>query len=664
MTMLPSPHNAAIKWLERLHSPTLGRITSLADPRANPLDGLVVATGTRTASPLGPSTSRVCIVEDGVATELTIWTANTRLPRWSPDGRTLAFTTDRRQGGIHQLALADRDRLHDPEDGPVVPGTIEHLSWSPNGSRLLAVVAGHGAEQAGAMASGRIPLRAEDVLPAGAPIVRRFDRGGPENEWRRLWIATSGVEVAICATPSGPCVWEAAWLGDDAVVAIVSDRPEEDAWYGARCSVLDVHDGAERVMITSERQLGVPAGSPDGRWVACIEAPCSDRTLVAGRVVVGDTTTGDVTRHNLGLDATHLVWLDESRLLVSGLVGMATRVVELRPLDGATHERWSTTDTVGPRQPETWPTPSGGLVAAADSWDEGPLLLQVDVDGIETTSWSGLTPEMAALRDEIGSVEVRTWTALDGLQIEGLLLRPAGDGPHPTVLYAHGGPVAMWRPRLLMGYAAVALLVTRGYAVFMPNPRGSSGYGWDFADAVHGDMGGLDTHDLLAGIDALVAEGVADADRLAVMGGSYAGYMTCWLVTQTDRFKAAVASAPVTNWISQHFQSNIPQWGVRFLPDASAFPGGGYVDRSPVFFAHRVTTPTMLITGAHDRCCATSQALEFHEALRLQGIASELVVYPDEAHNVPTGENLIDDIVRTVSWIERWCPLDESASGG
>lgn len=645
---------AARALLERWHGPGLGRMVSATDPRANPVDGRITVTGGRNDAVVGPAVSRVHVIgDDGAATDPFAWEAATRMARWSPDGARLAFTSDRVQRGIHQLAFADSTDLGNPTDGPPLPGTIEQLAWSPDGRSVLALVAGYGAEHAGAMASGRVPVRPEDQRTGPAPIVRTFPGVAPEGEWRRLWVVTGG--EARCVTPHGPNVWEAAWAGDGHVVAVVSDRPEEDAWYGARVSLLDVADGGERPLVSSARQLGVPAGSPDGTYAACIEAPCSDRTLVAGRLVLVDLARGRVDRRDLGLDATHLVWLDGRRLLVSGLVGMDTRIVELDAVDGTITERWRTSACVGPRQPEAWPTPGDGLVLAADSWDDPPYVAEITAAGDVVRRWSGAHPGTFAIRSELTDLQLRRWTAPDGWEIDGLLATPTGPGPHPLVLYPHGGPVAMWRARFAAGYAAVPLLLERGFAVLMPNPRGSCGYGWEFADAVHGDMGGLDTYDLLSGIDALVADGTVDPDRLAVMGGSYAGYMTCWLVTQTQRFKAACASAAVTNWIGEHYQSNIPQWGARFLPDADAFPGGGYVSRSPVFFADRVTTPTFLTCGAHDRCCPPTQSIEFHEALRQLGVPTELVIYPDDAHNVPTGDNLVDYLEREVDWIERWC---------
>jgi dipeptidyl aminopeptidase/acylaminoacyl peptidase len=651
--------------LQRWHGPALGRIVGATDPRPHPTPGdrRVAFTGTRWSTPVGPSVSRVVIVDEagGEPVDPVTWDGATRSARWSPDGSLLAFTSDSRLAGVHQLAWIAAARTGDPTDapagdpvqGPALPGSVESLSWSPSGHRLVAVVAGHGAEQAGAMASGRVPVPPERRTTPPDAEVRSFDGAPPIDEWRRAWVIDPTSGGAVCIAPDGPCVWEVSWAGDESLVAIVSDRPEEDAWYGARCSLIDVATGAETVLVTSDRQLGLPVGWPDGRWVACIEAPCSDRTLVAGRVVLVDCTTGRVDRVALDLDATHLLVLPDGRLQVSGLVGTGSRVVAFDPHTHEVVERWHTSDAVGPRQPEAWPTGTGGLVAALDSWDRAPAVVEIDADGGETVRWSGAHEGTAAVRAALGPMQHVRWHAPDGWEIEGLLVAPDGPAPHPLVLYPHGGPVASWRPRFAGGYALVPTLLARGHAVFMPNPRGSAGYGWAFADAVHGDMGGLDTGDLLSGIDHLVSIGVADPEQLTVTGGSYAGYMTCWLVTQTDRFRAAAASAPVTNWISQHFQSNIPQWGMRFLPDTDRFPMGGHVERSPVFLADRVRTPTWLSAGAHDRCCPPTQCLEFHEALRMHGVPTELVIYPDDAHNVPTGDRLVDWVARVVEWLER-----------
>jgi len=204
---------------------------------------------------------------------------------------------------------------------------------------------------------------------------------------------------------------------------------------------------------------------------------------------------------------------------------------------------------------------------------------------------------------------------------------------------------------------AVPLLVSRGYAVLLPNPRGSSGRGQAFAAAVVGDMGGADTHDYLSGIDAMIERGIADPARIGTMGVSYGGFMSAWLVTQDQRFKAAVAGSPVTDWYSFTFTTNIPRWGLWFLDNADPEEIGNQVHtRSPVMHASRARTPTLLTAGVKDRCTPASQAMEFYQALISHGVDSELVIYPGEGHGVRRFPAVTDYLTRLVTWFERYMP--------
>jgi dipeptidyl aminopeptidase/acylaminoacyl peptidase len=219
------------------------------------------------------------------------------------------------------------------------------------------------------------------------------------------------------------------------------------------------------------------------------------------------------------------------------------------------------------------------------------------------------------------------------------------------VLWVHGGPVAAqtnswWGP--LMSF-----LVSRGYAVLMPNPRGSTGRGQAFAEMVYGDMGGADAQDDLAGIDAMVDRGVADPSRLAVLGGSYGGFMSCWLPSQDGRFVAAVAISPVTDWYSQHWTSNIGGWDSDILRERPNTPDGEYFRRSPVMFAKDVRTPTLLTAGLQDRCTPPGQAVEFFQALVENGVEAELALYPEEGHGVRKLPAVIDFGTRVVAWLDR-----------
>jgi dipeptidyl aminopeptidase/acylaminoacyl peptidase len=245
-----------------------------------------------------------------------------------------------------------------------------------------------------------------------------------------------------------------------------------------------------------------------------------------------------------------------------------------------------------------------------------------------------------------------TWSAPDGLEIEGLLARPQAGAPHPLIVVVHGGPV--WSYQDAWPRGSLPLLVSRGFAVFQPNPRGSTGRGRKFAEMVVGDMGGGDALDVLAGIDALVARGIADADRVGVTGGSYGGFMSCWLPTRDPRFKASVAISPVTDWRSQHFNSNIGHWDADFLRDRPENPAGEYHARSPVSFADRVTTPTLLTAGIQDKCTPPGQAVEFYRALRARGVEAEVALYPQEGHGVRNFPAAIDLTTRMLRWFERF----------
>lgn len=232
------------------------------------------------------------------------------------------------------------------------------------------------------------------------------------------------------------------------------------------------------------------------------------------------------------------------------------------------------------------------------------------------------------------------------------------------MLNIHGGPIWSFADCWSMNYAWVPLLVARGYAVLNPNPRGSSGRGQEFAGRVVHDMGGADAEDLLSGIDDLVRRGIADPDRIGLIGRSYGGFMSSWLVTRSDRFAAAIPLSPVTDWYSQAFTSNIAAWGNGFLGADPERPGNAVHERSPVLRASRVRTPCLNVAGALDRCIPPGQAAEFHRALLAHGVVSELVIYPAEGHGVFAQPTLTDFLTRVTAWFERFMPAGSRMDGG
>ena len=640
----------------RMYEPGFGRITGAVDPAPSPDGRRVAFTGTKLEKLEGVPESRVCVVdvEGGDLEEITNGPNDDRFPRWSPDGSRLAFLSDRTEKGQFQLYLLESGRMAEAMATPAVDGTVEYLAWSPDGGRVLLGVAGRGADKAGAEGSG-VTRTPEADLPSWMPMV---ETAGDDSDWRRLSVHDVEAGTTRPLSREGLNVWEAAWCGPDAVAAIVSEGPGEGAWYDAPLALIDATTGNERVLHTtdrSDRQLAWPAAAPSGRCLAVVRGAASDRQIVAGDVLLVDAETGEVREADTrGCDVTWLSWRDDRRLFYCGIRDLDAVAGELDAESGEATELWDGPESFGQRYPSAEPLGDDAFAAVVEAYDRPP----------EVAVFRGGKPDTVAslahdgsryLMDVGGRLERVTWTAPDGLEIHGVLALPDGPGPHPTVLFPHGGPISAYRNRWSMGYTMTPLLVSRGYAVLHPNPRGSSGRGQAFADAVVGDMGGGDADDLLSGLDALVERGIADPQRLGVTGGSYGGFMTSWLVTRTDRFAAAVSIAPVTDYYSQHWTSNIGYWDSIFLGERPG-PGGAYFERSPVMHARSVRTPVLSIAGGQDRCTPAGQAVEFHQALLENGAESELVVYPEEGHGVRQLPAQIDFCTRMVAWFERFMP--------
>jgi dipeptidyl aminopeptidase/acylaminoacyl peptidase len=644
----------------RLHEPSFGRPYRVTDLVASADAGRIVVTGSVYDELDGLPRTALYEVREGGLHALTSGGGSARSARLAPDGSAVAFLSDRAKPQVFQLYLLADGQLGEARPAPAVPGTVEYLAWSPDGTRILLGVAGLGAEISDAQGSGTAGSD-EAELPSWFPEV---EAGTPEDAWRSLWLYTPASGELARVSPEGLNVWEADWSGPGHVLAITSDQPGEDDWYTAVLSRLDVSAGTVTELLRSDVQLGLPAGSADGRRAAVVAAACSDRLIVAGDLIVLDLVTGARSAvDTAGTDVTAVQWIDGTRVgyigqrhldSVAGIAGAGP---------GALPEQITATELAASAQSwASWFYPSGAFTA------DGRVIVVRDDYGTPqqvVIVGAGADQVLASLahdgtdylRSIAGSAENVSWTAPDGTQIEGVLCTPPGAGPFPLILNVHGGPIWAYQQSWTMREDAVPLLVSRGYAVLHPNPRGSAGRGQQFAAAVVGDMGGADTFDYLSGIDAMVERGIADPARIGTMGVSYGGFMSAWLVTQDQRFKAAVSTSPVTEWYSFTFTSNIPGWGLWFLENADLEqPGTQAHTRSPVLHASKASTPTLLTAGAQDRCTPAGQAREFYRALLSHGVDSELVIYPGEGHGVSRFPAVTDYLTRIVTWFEKYMP--------
>jgi dipeptidyl aminopeptidase/acylaminoacyl peptidase len=633
--------------------PGFGRVTSAADPEPSPDGRWIAFAGPRLEKLEGHDEGRICLAAaDGSGwRQITDGPHDDAEPHWSPDGTRLTFRSDRVSRGQHQLFVLGTDMPGEATRLGSLPGAVEWHAWSADGSRILAGIAGGAAEQADALGSGTIGPEAA-ALPSWIPEVESSDLA--EEERRSLWLVAPDSGEVRRVSLDGRNVWEASWCGPGHAAAITSEGPGEDAWYRAGLALIDLDSGDERALYTSDVQLGWAEGSPDGARIAVIEAVCSDRIVVAGDLLVVGVANGAVAKIDTGgVDITHAYWRDDHRLAAFGRRGMTAVVLEIDVDGGTVREGWSTSESIGFYFHPDGHVFGDGVVVAMSSHRRPPVRAAV-ADGAVRVIADFHHAGHDAVMQVVGGREVIEWQAPDGLTIDGLLTTPVGEGPFPLVLDVHGGPVGAMSDRFVGAFDAV--LLARGFATFTPDPRGSSGRGRDFASRVVGDMGGADLQDLLTGVEAVVAAGVADPDRLVLTGGSYGGFMSAWIPTQDQRFKASVAISPVTDWWSERFDSSLGAWVGDFLGGEPHEVPEEYTARSPVLQARNVTTPVLLTAGRHDRATPIGQAVEFYRALRELGVPSEVVKYPEEGHGVGEFPALLDLATRTVMWFERFLP--------
>jgi dipeptidyl aminopeptidase/acylaminoacyl peptidase len=628
------------EFCQRLYEPGFGQPANLFDVDVRPGGREIVATARVRDAAEGNGRLAVVTVRAGQLVPIAAGTADSFWPRWSSDGEYLVFLSNRGKHGTTQLQVLERTTVSEAEQIGVA-GTVEQIALSPVGHQVLLRVA-----------NGAQPMADE-----GADWMPRVEGGPSLGDNRALWLADVDQRTARRVTGDEITVWEVAWAGPSRAVAVTSADGTESGWYEAVLSVIDLDTGACETVLTSDVQLGIPASSPDGQHIAVVEAICSDRGVTVGDVLLLAGSRRPQRIDTGGVDVSSLRWLDDSRLSYVGQRGLdnVAGIIDVRT--GERTELWCCCEALGGVVlPDAVVTPDGAVVASCQSYRHPPGIA-IHEHGVTTEIATTAHSGTADVLREIGTCDRVCWTAADGWQIDGLLVHPTTPGPHPVVVFVHGGPVGSWRERWLLTYIWVPLLVTRGYAVLCPNPRGSTGKGQPFASAVVGDMGGADARDIIAGIDSLAAAGLVDPARVGVMGESYGGFMSNWLITQDQRFKAAVPMHTVTHWRSQHYTSVIPAFDELFVDGQPLTLCEAYDRRSPLMFADSVTTPTLHIAGALDPYTHPAESLQFHRALTRRGVESVFAVYPTEGHGVRSYQPSVDLCTRMIDWFERHMPV-------
>lgn len=273
-----------------------------------------------------------------------------------------------------------------------------------------------------------------------------------------------------------------------------------------------------------------------------------------------------------------------------------------------------------------------------------------------------LTSFGSGFADELAPGEMVRWHSFDGVEIEGTLIRPRESDESaalPLFIQVHGGPAWQWEDSLNLSWHDWAqMLASRRWAVLLPNPRGSTGYGSAFEKLLQDDVGGGECKDLIAAAEAMVERGIANPDRLAIGGWSWGGYLTARTITQTTRFKAAVMGAGVANLASDHGAGDIPEYNTLM------YPGHPYDEENwdlysigtPIRQASKATTPTLILHGESDDRVHPTQGQEFYRALQVNGVPVQFVRYPREGHGFKEREHQLDLMQRICTWLDKWVP--------
>jgi dienelactone hydrolase len=549
-------------------------------------------------------------------------------PVWAPDGKRLIFAL--RTPGSHARSLY----AVDPDGSNLTTllqfdGTISDLRYGSDGRLALLATAG-ATKEVGA-------------TQVGAPITG--DLGGPPPE-QRIAIFADGKLSFV--SPPDLYVYEFDWLPDGGFVGTAAPGDGDNNWWVAKLYAFS--GGQQRVIYTPpdpRHQIAEPHVSRDGKSVAFIGGLMSDFGSTGGDVYTVPVAGGAATDLTPGLkaSATSLDWTCDGKLLAELLAADQAQIVELAG-QGPPKRLWSAPESLG--GPGLAPGCASPVTVFAHENFTAPSELEIGPIG----AWRDLTKVNAGLTAPLEARSV-AWKS-DGADVQGWLVLPEKRAAKlPLITIVHGGPAAAARP-FFIGPGLSRRLLERGYALFLPNPRGSFGQGEKFTAGNVRDLGHGDLRDILAGIDAVERVAPIDEARLGITGGSYGGFMTMWAVTQTNRFKAGVALAGISDWLSYYGENGIDQWMIPYFGASVYQDPEIYARSSPINFIRKVKTPVFSYVGAEDIECPAPQTQEFWHALQALGVPTSYAIYPNEGHGLRDPEHLADSEARALAWFDRY----------
>ncbi|MEO6237485.1 MAG: S9 family peptidase [Vicinamibacterales bacterium] len=588
--------------------------------------------------------------------ELTPGVAGGSAPRWRRDGDALAFLSSRPQlDQDDQKTQVYLLSLRGGEGRPITAlrDGVTGFDWSPNGSRLVCISRGRPAD--------RKPP-ASDTRRFTSLWYKSDGSGFLDDRRAHLWVVTVASSAALQVTDGDWEDTDPQWSPDGARIAFVSDRLANGSdWEGRHADIwmVDVTGGDARRISTNDEADSSPAWSPDGKSIAFLG------TLTEGGhpkvyLAPADGGTAQVLSKDPLLLAARLQWPNGANALF--FEANAAGGQHLFRLDAASGRIAQVTE--GPQFVRNVSFSEGARMAfRSNDYSHPDDLFVADRDGRNERRLTTMNAALAAV--SFSAPEPLTWKAADGLTIHGYLVKPYGWKPgqrYPMIMQLHGGPNGMhgsgWDmdPQVFAG---------AGYAVFLPNPRGSSGYGDAYQRAVENEWGGEAYTDLMRGVDAVLAKFPwVDGERMGVTGHSYGGFMTDWIIGHTTRFKAATTLAGISNLVSVQGTRDAAYNHRRDFGGDLFQNYDAYWNTSPIKYAPQMKTPTMILHGEADARVPLEQGEQLFRALKHFGVPSELVIFPRASHGFRAGgdpRQLVELLQWQLYWFNKWVQHDAAA---
>lgn len=566
-------------------------------------------------------------------------------PKWSPDGNAIAFTSNRKDNRNNLYLL----RLNGGEAEPLTEAksAVTNFEWSPDGRWIAYTMADPKSEDEEKNDKGKNDFRWVDEnfkLSRLYVIPVQKDANG-KREPRKLTVGNYHV-TGFDWAPDGT-----------RIVFSHTTTPVANDWTTSDVSIVEVAGAKVKVFANTTAAEDSPVFSPDGKSIAMTVSEIPPRWAQSGLIQIHSVAGGQPRSLTASYDGQPGIagWsADGKRVYFSEAKGTGTQIYAIDVAGNRIEEIKMTAAVYSAINLNQSGTMFGFVRQTSDTPAEAYV-----------TSVSNFSPVQVSRANSdlkmppTGRTEVVRWKSKDGRDIEGLLTYPVDykvGKRVPLILNIHGGPAGVFQQTFVGGRGVypLASFAARGFAILRPNPRGSSGYGTEFRRANLKDWGGADYQDLMTGVDKVIAMGVADPERLGVMGWSYGGYMTSWIVTQTNRFKAASAGAPVTNLMSFNGTADIPA----FVPD---YFGGQFWDVMDVYQKHSamfnvkgVKTPTMIQHGEADVRVPISQGYEFYNALKSQGVPTRMLVLPRQPHGPNEPKMQLQAMQANLEWFEKY----------